>query len=102
MRQLKVLKEFRDISDYKVLHEVGSTLYLEDEVRAARLVRLGLCEDAARKAPKVEQPVTVDQPDQPDEPETTADESASTDASASSSESDEPKAAAKGRKKKAE
>ena len=102
MRQLKVLKEFRDISDYKVQHEVGSTLYLEDEVRAARLVRLGLCEDVERKPLQVEQSVPAEPPVQQDEPEATADESASSDAADSSAESDEPKAAAKGRKKKAE
>lgn len=44
MKQLKVISEFRDKHNFLLNHEVGETLYIDDEKRAARLVELGLCE----------------------------------------------------------
>ena len=44
MKQLKVIAEFRDKHNFLLNHEVGETLYIDDEKRAARLVELGLCE----------------------------------------------------------
>ena len=44
MKQLKVLAEFRDKDDFTLRHEVGERLFIDDAKRAARLVRLGLCE----------------------------------------------------------
>ena len=44
MKQLKVISEFRDKHNFLLNHEVGETLYIDDEKRAARLVGLGLCE----------------------------------------------------------
>ena len=44
MKQLKVIAEFRDKSDFTLKHEVGDMLFIDDEKRVALLVRLGLCE----------------------------------------------------------
>ena len=44
MKQLKVIAEFRDKSDFTLKHEVGDMLFIDDENRVALLVRLGLCE----------------------------------------------------------
>lgn len=44
MKQLKVISEFRDKHNFLLNHEVGETLYIDDEKRATRLVELGLCE----------------------------------------------------------
>lgn len=44
MKQLKVIAEFRDKSDFSLKHEVGDMLFTDDEKRVALLVRLGLCE----------------------------------------------------------
>ena len=44
MKQLKVIAEFRDKSDFTLKHEVGDMLFIDDEKRVAILVRLGLCE----------------------------------------------------------
>ena len=44
MKQLKVLAEFRDKSDFTLRHEAGDMLFIDDEKRVALLVQLGLCE----------------------------------------------------------
>ena len=39
MKQLKVIAEFRDKHNFLLNHEVGETLYIDDEKRAARPLR---------------------------------------------------------------
>lgn len=46
--KLKVLKEFREASDFSVLHAVGDVIEVSDE-RGAYLLSLGLVSDAAEE-----------------------------------------------------
>ena len=78
MKQLKVLAEFRDKNDFTLRHEVGDTLFLDDEKRAARLVQLGLCEVVGEVVKRVESGELEAESDVPDP----AKESGSTDTDA--------------------
>lgn len=48
MKQLKVLAPFRDLNNYFTLHEVGSTITVNNEGRATYLIKSGLCEEIKR------------------------------------------------------
>lgn len=60
MKQLKVLKPFRDENNFFLMHEVGEVLTVNAE-RAARLMEGGVCEEFAEEkkvkaAEKVQKP----------------------------------------------
>ena len=71
MNQLKVIAEFRDINDFSQRHEVGETIFVADGERAARLVRLGLCEEVSKQ--KVVEIVDAEKPIATDTTEDSAD-----------------------------
>ena len=53
-----VIKEFRDVSSFKLIHKVGDVLEVEKE-RADRLVSLELVETKETKSPKEEKEVKI-------------------------------------------